>query len=91
MDKVGKFVTRLKSIGINVELAGNYPWIYMTKVNDIRVTEVFEACHGFTVFYTPFKPGQDFTVTDIKKIFDKIRTLLQDGKDAVNNREENYN
>lgn len=91
MDKVGKFVTRLKNIGIHVELSGNYPWIYMTKVNDIRVTEVFEANHGFTVFFTPFKPGQDFTVTDIRKIFAKIRTILVDGKDTVHNREPTFN
>ena len=31
-DKLTTFVERLKMIGIEIELAGNYPWIYLNKI-----------------------------------------------------------
>lgn len=32
-DKLTIFVDRLKRIGIDIECAGNIPWIYLNKVN----------------------------------------------------------
>ena len=73
-DKLDVFVERLKKIGIDVKLSGNFPWIYLDEINGIRVTESFQANHGFTVMFLPGRndsPTSNFT--DIKEIFKLIR------------------
>ena len=35
MNEINIFVERLKKIGIQIELVGNVPWIYLNKVNGI--------------------------------------------------------
>ena len=72
-DKLTTFVERLKMIGIEIELAGNYPWIYLNKINGIRVTEKFSSNHGFTIAFSPIQEDQRLEFTDIGKIFDLIR------------------
>ena len=32
MDELKPFLSRMKKLNINIELAGNYPWIYLGKV-----------------------------------------------------------
>jgi hypothetical protein len=66
------FIERLKKIGIEVELVGNYPWIYIDKINGKRVTERFEGNHGFTIAFLPLK-DQKMELTDITEIFKIIR------------------
>ena len=73
MDKLTIFINRLKKIGINIELVGNYPWIYIDKINGKKVTEKFEANHGFTIAFYPVNPNQTLKFTDIKEIFKLIR------------------
>lgn len=73
MDKIKIFVERLAKIGIDVELVGNYPWIYIETINGKRVTELFKGNHGFTIAFLPIKKGQELHFTDIKKIFKLIR------------------
>ena len=73
-DKLDVFVKRLKKIGIDVKLSGNFPWIYLDEINGVRVTETFCANHGFTVMFLPGRndsPPSEFT--DIKEIFKLIR------------------
>jgi hypothetical protein len=73
-DKLAVFVERLKKIGIDVKLSGNFPWIYLNEINGKRVTETFCANHGFTVMFLPGRndsPPSDFT--DIKEIFNLLR------------------
>lgn len=73
-DKLDVFVKRLKKIGIDVKLSGNFPWIYLNEICGIRVTEKFEANHGFTVMFLPGRndsPPSEFT--DITEIFKLIR------------------
>ena len=73
-DKLGVFIERLKKLGIEVKLSGNFPWVYINEICGIRVTERFEANHGFTVMFLPGRndsPPSEFT--DIKKIFQLIR------------------
>jgi hypothetical protein len=73
-DKLGVFVERLKKIGIDVKLSGNFPWVYISEINGKRVKERFEANHGFTVMFLPGRndsPPSDFT--DIKEIFNLLR------------------
>jgi hypothetical protein len=80
-DKLGVFVERLKKIGIDVKLSGNFPWIYLDKINGVRVTERFEANHGFTVMFLPGRndsPPSEFT--DITEIFKLIRKYCGNGE-----------
>jgi hypothetical protein len=65
-------VKRLKRIGVDVELIANYPWVYMTKVNGVPVTEKFMANHGFTAFFAATAERW----SDRRKVFAKIRELL---------------
>ncbi len=73
-DKLAVFIERLKKIGIEVKLSGNFPWIYLSEINGVRVKENFQANHGFTVMFLPGRndsPPSDFT--DIKEIFNLLR------------------
>lgn len=72
MTTINSFVQRLKRIGIEVELLGNYPWVYLHKVNGRRVTELFHSDYGFTVFFR----GQPDKITDISVVFREIRRSL---------------
>lgn len=71
---VKSFVERLKKIGIKVELFGNYPWIYLDRVNGKKITERFEGNHGFTAFFLQLDGSAK--PTDISKIFKTIRENL---------------
>jgi len=78
-DKITVFVERLKKIGIEVELAGNFPWIYIDEICGKRVTEKFEGNHGFTLIFLPGRndsPPSEFT--DITEIFKLIRKYAND-------------
>lgn len=71
---IASFVKRLKRIGVDVELVANYPWVYMTKVNGVQVTELFMANHGFTAFFVA--RGERWS--DRRRVFAKIRELLSE-------------
>ena len=73
-DKIKVFVERLKKIGIDVKLSGNFPWVYIDEICGKRVTEKFNGNHGFTIIFLPARndsPPSEFT--DIKEIFKLIR------------------
>ena len=73
-DKIKVFVERLKKIGIEVKLQGNYPWVYIDEICGIKVKERFEGNHGFTLIFLPVRndsPPSEFT--DITEIFKLIR------------------
>lgn len=72
-DKLTIFVDRMKKIGIDVSLAGNFPWIYIDQINGKRVTEKFCGNHGFTIAFLPIRPNQELNFTDISEIFKLIR------------------
>lgn len=77
-DKLGVFIQRLKKIGIEVKLSGNFPWIYLNEICGKRVTETFQANHGFTVMFLPGRndsPVSEFT--DITEIFKLIRKYVK--------------
>jgi hypothetical protein len=76
MDEVTKFRERLKKIGIDLELKGNAPWIYLDKVNGNRIQrEDYSANHGYTIAWFPMLHDDEFTLNwhDIKKTFEIIR------------------
>ena len=80
-DKITRFVERLKKIGIDVKLSGNFPWVYIDEICGIRVTETFAANHGFTLIFLPGRndsPVSEFT--DIEEIFKLIRKYVKESK-----------
>ena len=82
---IDTFYSRLKKIGIEIELGGNFPWIYLDKINNVRVTETFQARHGFTAFFQTQEPFDsrkiDFTTktkfSDRKDVFKLIRKYIE--------------
>ncbi len=76
MTTIDSFYQRLKKIGIEVKMIGNYPWVYLDKVNGKQVKGTFWADRGFTIFFKPIRPGQKDKMTDITTIFNKIRETL---------------
>ena len=74
------FIERLKKIGIEMELVGNYPWIYIDKINGKRVTERFEGNHGFTIAFLPIRSDQEMEFTDIDEIFKLIKKYVKEDK-----------
>lgn len=76
MEKLTTFINRMKKLNIEIELIGNYPWIYIDKINGKRVTEQFLGNHGFTIMFTPIKLGQEHQFTDITEIFNLIRKYI---------------
>lgn len=72
---INRLVPRLLKIGINVELFGNYPWIYLDKVNGnkIKSEDYFRGNHGFTIAFSPIRNDQKMELTDIGKVFEVIR------------------
>jgi len=75
-DKLTVFVDRMKRIGIDIKLAGNYPWIYINSINGKRVTETFEANHGFTIAFLPVRADKELAFTDITEIFKLVRKYV---------------
>jgi len=73
MEKINIFIRRLKKLGINVEISLNTPWIYLHSVNGKRVTEKFEAEHGFTLAFRPLRPMEQLEFTNITEIFKIIK------------------
>lgn len=73
---IPSFVRRLKKIGIEVELMGNYPWVYLDKVNGKKVKGTYLADWGFTAFWIGPRIDQPDRFTDIREVFKKIRETL---------------
>lgn len=80
-DKITVFVERLKKIGIEVKLVGNYPWVYIDEICGIRVKDKFAGNHGFTIIFLPVRndsPPSNFT--DIGETFKLIRKYSREAK-----------
>jgi len=75
LKKLDVFVERMKKLNIDVQLVGNYPWIYIQSVNGNRIKQAdyFEGNHGFTIGFLPIRRDQEFHFTDITEIFKLIR------------------
>jgi hypothetical protein len=73
--KLDIFMSRMNKLGIDVELMGNIPWIYIHKVNGNRIKSEDYFCgeHGFTIGFLPVRANELFDFTDIKEIFKVIR------------------
>ena len=73
LNKLAIFIERMKKIDIEIELFGNFPWIYLDRINGKKVKEKFQAEHGFTIAFHPIKENQELEFTDLKEIFKLIR------------------
>jgi hypothetical protein len=79
-DKLTSFINRMNRIGIDIELFSNIPWVYINSINGKRVTETFEANHGFTIAFLPVRVDQELAFTDITEIFKLIRKYITEDK-----------
>lgn len=75
LKKLDVFINRMKKLNIDIELMGNYPWIYIYKINGntIKREDYFYGEHGFTIGFLPIRPDFEFHFTDITKIFELIK------------------
>ena len=75
MNEIEIFINRLKKIGIELELVGNVPWIYLDKVNGNKIQpEDYNANHGYTVAWYPVRLGKEPHLDrDLKRTFEIIR------------------
>ena len=66
---------RLGKIGIEIELIGNIPWIYLRSVNgNVVRKEDWNANHGYTIAWWPVRAEQKPHLdSDIKRTFELIR------------------
>lgn len=83
VDKLGVFIKRMRSIGVDIEVVKNYPWVYITHINKKIVSETFMANHGFTVAFMPTRPNQELQFTDNREIFKLIRKYAQINKAKI--------
>ena len=77
MNVANRFTSRLTKIGIDVELVGNYPWVYLAKVNGVSIEETYMAEHGFTAFFQPIRTDQEIRFSDRREVFKMIRKALE--------------
>ena len=62
---------RLKKINLDIECLGNFPWVYLHKVNNIVVKEKLDGNHGFTIAW--IKKEGIILNNEYKKIFNILR------------------
>ncbi len=75
-NKIQKLVDRLDKIDIKVEFVGNFPWIYLDKVNGVKVTELYNGNHGFTAFFLRARDGE-IVWSERRVVFNKIREMVK--------------
>lgn len=63
---------RLSKIGIHIELGSNLPWIYLEKVNGVKIIEKKNARHGFCIGYTT----RPCNLLHRRDLFRKIREIV---------------
>ena len=76
MNEIEIFRNRLSKIGIELELFGNVPWIYIDKVNGNKVSrEDYNAKYGYNFAWYPVRNGEkphlDWSI--MKQTFNIIR------------------
>ena len=80
MDELTVFKNRLEKIGIEIELKGNLPWIYLESVNgNIVKEEDYNSNHGYTIAWYPIRNDEEIKInSDIKRTFKIIRKYGKD-------------
>lgn len=77
--KLDTFIRRMKKLGIELQLIGNIPWIYIDSINGVRVQEedYFYGNHGYTIGFHPIRNDQKFEFIDIARTFQLIRKYIK--------------
>ena len=76
MNEIEVFQNRLKKIGIELDLFGNVPWIYIDKVNGNKVQRKdYNSNHGYNFAWYPVRNGEEPSLdwSEIKRTFEVIR------------------
>jgi len=73
MEELDTLERRLNKIGINIEYTGNFPWVYINKINEKIVKEKYRSEHGFVVGYMPIRWWGNLTFVELSVIFKLIR------------------
>jgi hypothetical protein len=75
MNEVDVFIRRMKRIGLELELVGNVPYIYLNRVNGNKVQfEDYNVEHGYVIAWCPVRLDQRIHLdSDIKRTFEIIR------------------
>lgn len=66
---------RLKKLGIEIEYAGNIPYLYLHKINGVTVKERFYAEHGWCIAFYGVKGKVSFN--DLRETFKLIRSYVK--------------
>lgn len=74
-EKLDIFIRRLKKLGIEIKIGANIPWIYLDYINGKRVTEIYNANHGFNIAFLNYKDGIVFD--NIEATFNLIRKYIK--------------
>jgi hypothetical protein len=78
-NEINIFIRRMKRIGIELQLVGNVPWIYLDSVNGNRVKkeDFVNANHGFNIGWYGITLGAEpRLIEDRDLIFKMIRKYL---------------
>lgn len=81
-DPLSTLRQRMQRIGIEIELSGNYPWIYLDRVNGIRIRqEDFTANHGFNIAWFGIRNEDKIKLAeDPKTIIALIRRYVTESR-----------
>lgn len=78
MNELQKLKNRLSKIGIEIECFGNYPWIYLDKINGKKVIEkTDDSNHGFNIAWLPVRPKEPLLLANTKEAFKLIRKYIE--------------
>ena len=76
MENLDRFYNRLKSIGIEVNLTLNYPFMYLYTINGKAVKEKYSSEHGFLIGFAPVRDCSEFHFLDTTELFKTIRKYI---------------
>ena len=81
-DPLSTLRQRMQRIGIEIEFVGNYPWIYLERVNGIRIRqEDFTANHGFNIAWFGIRNEDKIKLAeDPKTIIALIRRYVTESR-----------
>ena len=73
MKNLDTFIARLEKIGLKVELAMNYPWVYLEKIDGKMIKEKRSSEYAFTLGFMPKYGEVDFSFLETQETFRIIR------------------
>ena len=79
MGKLKIFIQRMKKIGIDIEINGNYPWVYIDSINGNKIKEedFYNSDYGYTIAFLPIRHIEKLELLDINKTINLIRKYIK--------------